>query len=55
MKTCDCSFSTGICGSITKGHGRLDFNGYWEFPCDHDPNFPGGIELDKPPDRTEGE
>ena len=27
------SFSTGICGSTTAGHGRLDDFGYWEFPC----------------------
>lgn len=24
--------STGICGSITYGYGRLDNNGYWQFP-----------------------
>jgi len=28
-----CCFSTGICGSITAGQGKLDENGYWEFPC----------------------
>lgn len=27
------SFSTGICGSTTAGHGRLDDFGYWEHPC----------------------
>jgi hypothetical protein len=32
---CDCNTSTGICGSTTRGTGRLDFNGYWEFPCPH--------------------
>lgn len=32
---CGCSTSTGICGSITRGTGRLDFNGYWERPCPH--------------------
>jgi hypothetical protein len=32
---CDCNTSTGICGNITRGTGRLDFNGYWEFPCPH--------------------
>jgi hypothetical protein len=26
------SYSTGICGSITCGYGKLDQNGYWEFP-----------------------
>lgn len=25
-------FSTGICGSETRGYGVLDHNGYWEFP-----------------------
>lgn len=29
----DCSFSTGICGSLTAGSGELDYNGYWEHPC----------------------
>lgn len=29
----ECGISTGICGSITAGTGKLDFNGYWEFPC----------------------
>ena len=24
--------STGICGTITYGYGRLDNNGYWQFP-----------------------
>jgi hypothetical protein len=32
---CDCNTSTGICGNITRGTGRLDFYGYWEFPCPH--------------------
>lgn len=26
------TFSTGICGSWTCGYGKLDANGYWEFP-----------------------
>ena len=26
------TFSTGICGSLTAGYGRLDELGYWEFP-----------------------
>ena len=26
------SFSTGICGSLTCGYGKLDDYGYWEFP-----------------------
>ena len=26
------SFSTGICESLTCGYGKLDYNGYWEFP-----------------------
>jgi hypothetical protein len=25
-------YSTGIGGEITSGYGRLDFNGYWEYP-----------------------
>ena len=28
-----CQYSTGICGSITAGRGKLDENGYFEFPC----------------------
>ncbi len=29
----DCGVSTGICGSLTFGRGRLDDYGYWEIPC----------------------
>lgn len=29
-----CSISTGIDGSLTAGQGKLDQNGYWQFPCD---------------------
>ena len=25
-------YSTGICGSSTCGYGKLDRNGYWEYP-----------------------
>jgi hypothetical protein len=28
-----CSASTGICESMTFGSGRINFDGYWEFPC----------------------
>lgn len=28
--------STGICGDLTAGYGRLDDNGYWEFPLPSD-------------------
>lgn len=28
-----CMFSTGICGRITAGQGKLSGNGYWEHPC----------------------
>ena len=28
-----CGVSTGICGSLTFGHGSLDDYGYWEFGC----------------------
>jgi len=28
-----CRISRGICGSITAGQGALDFNGYFEIPC----------------------
>ena len=31
-------FSTGICGSVTAGYGRLDFYGYWEYPLFVDQN-----------------
>jgi len=30
----DCSASTGICGQMTFGRGKLDNNGYWEIPCE---------------------
>lgn len=26
------SFSTGICGELTVGYGKIDEYGYWEFP-----------------------
>jgi hypothetical protein len=29
----DCGCSTGIHEGLTFGRGRLDRNGYWEFPC----------------------
>ena len=29
----ECSISTGICGSLTFGSGRLDDYGYWAKPC----------------------
>lgn len=29
-------YSTGICGSTTCGYGKLDPNGYWEFPLHMD-------------------
>lgn len=29
----NCGTSTGICEGLTFGTGKLDFNGYWEFPC----------------------
>lgn len=29
-----CSASSGIHGGLTFGRGDLDFNGYWEFPCE---------------------
>lgn len=25
-------FSSGVCDSLTCGYGKLDHNGYWEFP-----------------------
>lgn len=37
MKACGndkCSSSSGICGSMTFGSGKLDPNGYWENPCE---------------------
>lgn len=30
------SMSTGICGFITVGYGKLDDNGYWEYPLQYD-------------------
>ena len=35
MRPCGCNVSTGICGCITRGHGRLDENGYWQIQCPH--------------------
>lgn len=32
-KNLKCGVSTGICGSTTCGSGKLDPNGYWEYPC----------------------
>ena len=28
-----CSVSTSIGDFLTVGSGRLDFNGFWEYPC----------------------
>ncbi len=28
-----CSASTGVCGNLTFGTGRLSDTGYWQFPC----------------------
>lgn len=28
-----CIYSTGICGSLTKGFGKLYELGYWEYAC----------------------
>jgi hypothetical protein len=28
-----CHSSTGIDDQLTAGQGKLDFNGFWEFPC----------------------
>lgn len=39
---CDCLVSTGICGRITRGKGKLDFNGYWEIECPHGRAFEDG-------------
>jgi hypothetical protein len=32
---CGCSVTTNIADQLTWGHGRLDPNGFWEFPCTH--------------------
>jgi hypothetical protein len=29
----ECAVSTGIHDGPTIGHGKLDSNGFWEFPC----------------------
>lgn len=26
------SYSTGICDNITAGYGKLDWDGYWQYP-----------------------
>lgn len=51
----ECGFSTGICGNITAGTGKLSDYGYWEFPCyicpkrfeeyDESHNPPAQLEL----------
>jgi len=28
-----CCVSTGVCGSLTFGQGKLDTYGYWSKPC----------------------
>jgi len=33
MDHSNCYLSSGICGSITAGQGKLDENGYFEIPC----------------------
>jgi hypothetical protein len=40
-----CSVSTGINDGLTFGSGNLDFNGFWEHPCNtcarwHEENYP---------------
>ena len=40
-------FSSGICGSITAGYGRLGESGYWQFPL-----YPGWKYLDLHIERT---
>src|SRR5690348_6159809 len=34
-RPCRCNASTGICGCITYGTGKLDNNGFFQFPCPH--------------------
>jgi hypothetical protein len=29
----NCSYSTGIDGSVTSGQGKLDWSGWWSIPC----------------------
>lgn len=41
-----CCASTGICGRITFGCGKLDDYGYWQIPCEicaraYEKEFPG--------------
>lgn len=32
---CLCFASTNIADELNYGTGKLDFNGFWEFPCTH--------------------
>lgn len=32
---CECVASTGICGCITRGTGKLNDYGYWQIECPH--------------------
>lgn len=41
-RNCGCLASTDITGHISRGTGRLDDNGFWEFPCPHGNN---GVEY----------
>jgi len=25
-------YSSGVCGSVTSGYGKLNHNGYWQYP-----------------------
>jgi hypothetical protein len=37
-KIAGCATSTGIDDSLTRGYGKLDFNGFWEHPCPKEAN-----------------
>lgn len=34
-RPCNCYASTNIADEVNYGTGDLDFNGFWEFPCNH--------------------
>ena len=34
-RPCNCSASTNVADEISCGTGKLDFYGFWQFPCTH--------------------
>lgn len=43
----DPDFSTGICSSLTAGYGKLDENGYFEFPLHPAEHYLEELKLER--------